>query len=100
MAYGNFKNQICKRTSYNTRGGVHYVNGEASADQSKAFRKNYAGIGYTYDVTRDAFIPPKPFNSWILNETSCLWEPPIVYPSDGKMYTWNENLGTWDLITE
>ena len=100
MHYGNIREQVCKRTSYNTRGGVHYVNGEASADQSKAFRKNYAGIGYTYDATRNAFIPPKPFNSWILNETSCLWEAPIVYPSDGKMYTWNENLGTWDLITE
>ena len=100
MHYGNFREQVCKRTSYNTRGGVHYTNGEPSADQSKAFRKNYAGIGYTYDETRDAFIPPKPFDSWVLNETSCLWEAPVAYPDDGQQYTWNEELGTWDLITE
>lgn len=100
MHYGNFREQVCKRTSYNTRGGVHYTNGEPSADQSKAFRKNYAGIGYTYDETRDAFIPPKPFDSWTLNETSCLWEAPVAYPDDGQQYTWNEELGTWDLITE
>lgn len=100
MHYGNFREQVCKRTSYNTRGGVHYTNGEPSDDQSKAFRKNYAGIGYTYDETRDAFIPPKPFNSWILNETSCLWEAPVVYPEDGQQYTWNEETTSWDLITE
>ncbi len=93
MAYGNFKNQTCKRTSYNTIGGVHSEGGTP-------FRKNYAGIGYTYDATRDAFIPPKPFNSWILNETSCLWEAPTAYPDDDNMYIWNEDLGTWDLITE
>ena len=98
--YGNFREQVCKRTSYNTRGGVHYANGEPSDDQSKAFRKNYAGIGYTYDETRDAFISPQPFDSWILNETSCLWEAPVAYPEDGQQYTWNEELGTWDLITE
>lgn len=100
MHYGNFREQVCKRTSYNTRGGVHYTNGEPSADQSQAFRKNYAGIGYTYDETRDAFIPPKPFDSWTLNEDSCLWEAPVAYPDDGQQYTWNEELGTWDLITE
>jgi len=93
MAYGNFKNQICKRTSYNTRGGVHSEGGVA-------FRKNYAGIGYTYDETRDAFIPPKPFDSWILNEDSCLWEAPTAYPDDDQMYTWNEETTSWDLITE
>ena len=93
MAYGNFKNQICKRTSYNTRGGVH-------SDGGVAFRKNYAGIGYTYDETRDAFIPPKPFDSWILNEDSCLWEAPTAYPDDDQMYTWNEETTSWDLITE
>ena len=98
--YGNFREQVCKRTSYNTKGGVHYTNGVPSDDQSKAFRKNYAGIGYSYDETRDAFIPPKPFDSWILNETSCLWEAPVAYPEDGQQYTWNEELGTWDLITE
>ena len=100
MHYGNFREQVCKRTSYNTRGGVHYTNGFPSDDQSKAFRKNYAGIGYTYDQNRDAFIPPKPFNSWTLNEDSCLWEAPIAYPEDGQRYTWNEETTSWDLITE
>ena len=60
-------------------------------------RKNYAGVGYTYDQTRDAFIPPKPFNSWTLNETTCLWDPPVVYPADGKIYLWNEETQQWDL---
>ena len=64
------------------------------------FRKNHAGIGYTYDEDRDAFIAPKPFNSWILNETTCLWEAPVVYPDDGERYTWNETTTTWDLIEE
>lgn len=58
-------------------------------------RKNYAGIGYTYDEQRDAFIPPKLFESWILNEETCLWEAPVPYPTDGKVYNWNENLGDW-----
>ena len=98
--YGNFREQVCKRTSYNTRGGVHYTNGEASDDQSQAFRKNYAGVGYIYDETRDAFIPPQPYDSWILNETSCLWEAPVAYPDDGQQYTWNEETTSWDLITE
>ena len=101
LVYQHMFGQLCKRTSYNTRGGVHYDSeiNEASADQSKAFRKNYAGVGYSYDAARDAFIPPQPFNSWTLNETSCLWEPPIAYPADGQAYEWNEELGTWDLIT-
>ena len=65
------------------------------------FRKNFAGIGFTYDSERDAFIPPKPFNSWILNEDSCRWESPIPYPSDGKLYTWNEDILNWEeLIIE
>jgi hypothetical protein len=83
---------VYKQTSYNTRGGVYYdpTTNEPSVDQSKAFRKNYAGLGYTYDYDRDAFIPPKPFNSWVLNETSCLWEAPVPMPTDGKRYTWNE----------
>jgi len=97
--YGNFREQVCKRTSYNTRGGIHYTNGVPSDDQSKAFRKNYAGIGYTYDQNRDAFIPPKPFNSWTLNENSCLWEAPVPYPNDGEMYQWNEETTNWDLVT-
>ncbi len=89
---------IYKRTSYNTSGGIHYTNGIPSQDQSKAFRKNYAGIGYYYDSIRDAFIPPKPFPSWTLNEESCLWQSPVPYPSDGKMYTWNEEILNWQEI--
>jgi hypothetical protein len=90
--------EIYKRTSYNTYGGVHYTNGEISQDQSKAFRKNYAGIGYYYDSIRDAFIPPKPYPSWILNENTCLWESPMPYPNDGNTYQWNEETGNWEQI--
>ncbi len=88
------------QTSYNTRGGVHYNpnTNTPSEDQTKALRKNYAGIGYTYDRERDAFIPPKPFNSWNLNETSCLWEPPTPYPDDGERYTWNEETTSWTQV--
>jgi len=87
---------VYKQTSYNTRGGVHYnpETGEPSADQTKAFRKNYAGIGYTYDEDRDAFIPPKPYDSWILDEDTCLWEAPVPMPEDG-MYTWDEETVNW-----
>ena len=89
-----------KQTSYNTRGGIHYEadNNTPSQDQSKAFRKNYAGIGYTYDEQRDAFIPPKPYPSWILNEFSCLWEAPIPRPTGNNPYKWNEETQTWDLM--
>lgn len=87
---------VYKQTSYNTRGGVHYQqDGTPSADQSKAFRKNYAGLGYTYDEQRNAFIPPKPFNSWVLNEQTCWWEAPIAMPQDGNRYTWNEETQSW-----
>jgi hypothetical protein len=82
--YGNFRNQTCIRTSYN--GNI---------------RKNYAGIGYLYDSELDAFIPPKPFNSWILNEETCQWESPVAYPSDvpeGAFYVWNEDIINWELI--
>ena len=104
--YGNFRGQSCKRTSYNTRGGVYYdaATQEPSQDQSKAFRKNYAGIGYTYDSQRDAFIPPKPFASWQLNDASCLWESPTPYPTDvgtaeaPKRYVWNEETLAWKLV--
>jgi hypothetical protein len=104
--YGNFRSQTCKQTSYNTRGGVYYdaVTNEPSQDQTKAFRKNYAGIGYTYDSQRDAFIPPKPFASWQLNDASCLWESPTPYPADvgtaesPKRYTWNEETLAWTLV--
>ena len=84
-------NDVWKQTSYNTYGGVHKLGGTP-------FRKNYAGIGYIYDQTRDAFIPPKPFNSWILNEDTCRWEAPVAYPNDDNKYTWNEQNQTWDLI--
>lgn len=89
------------QTSYNTRGGIHYKpdSNEPSEDQSKALRKNYAGIGYTYDRTRDAFIPPKPFNSWLLNEDSCLWDPPVPYPNDGERYLWNEESVNWEQVS-
>lgn len=85
------------QTSYNTRGGVHYnpETGEPSVDQSKALRKNYAGIGFTYDREKDAFIPPKPFNSWVLDSTTCLWNAPVEYPSDGKFYQWDEATTDW-----
>lgn len=88
------------QTSYNTRGGVHYNpnSNTPSDDQSKALRKNYAGIGYTYDAQKDAFIPPKPYASWTLNESSCLWEAPTPYPNDDRMYTWNESTTSWTVI--
>lgn len=90
------------QTSYNTRGGVHYdpATGEPSADQSKALRKNYAGIGYSYDATRDAFIPPKPYASWILDDQTCLWNAPVPYPTDGKHYQWDEATTSWVEIPE
>ena len=93
--YGNFREQVCKRTSYNTSGGVHKNGGVP-------FRKNYAGIGYSYDETRDAFIPPKPFDSWILNETNCTWDAPVPRPDDESsgMYVWDENVVNWVLMTE
>ena len=81
---------VWKQTSYNTIGGVHKSGGTP-------LRKNHAGIGYTYDEDKDAFIPPKPFNSWTLNETTCLWEAPVAYPDDDNDYTWNESTQTWDL---
>lgn len=91
---------VYKQTSYNTRGGVHYdpATGEPSADQSKAFRKNFAGIGYSYDESRDAFIPPKPYASWLLNESTCYWEPPVDYPDDDNDFVWNEEQLRWDLV--
>lgn len=76
------------QTSYNTHGGVHATGGTP-------LRKNYAGIGYTYDRTRDAFIPPQPYPSWTLNETTCLWQAPVEYPTDGKLYIWNEAGQQW-----
>ena len=86
--YGEFRGQVCKRTSYNTYGGVHSLGGDA-------YRKNYAGIGYTYNSARDAFIPPKPFPSWVLNTTTCLWDAPTPMPADDKRYMWNEETVSW-----
>jgi hypothetical protein len=79
---------IWKRTSYNTQGGKHLLG-------KTPFRKNYAGIGYTYDATRDAFIPPQPFPSWILDEETCFWGAPTPMPEDGQMYTWDEATTSW-----
>lgn len=88
------------QTSYNTRGGVHYEPNShtPSTDQSKALRKNFAGIGFSYDSEKDAFIPPQAFPSWVLNEETCLWEAPVPYPDDGLYYTWNETTQTWDEV--
>jgi hypothetical protein len=86
--YANELGMACKRTSYNTVGGVHQNGGTP-------FRKNYAGIGFTYDPQRDAFIPPKPFASWVLNEDTCLWDAPVAMPSDGQMYQWDEATLLW-----
>jgi hypothetical protein len=98
-AYASLYNCKVLRTSYNTRGGIHYQEDNTpSEDQTKAFRKNYAGIGYYYDEQRDAFIPPKPYSSWVLNEFSCLWESPVPYPNDGYIYMWNEESQTWNII--
>jgi len=98
--YGSKRGMKCLRTSYNTRGGVHYTDGEPSADQSKALRGNYAGIGYEYRSDLDAFIAPQPFESWTLNETTFLWESPVPYPEDGEMYKWDEETTNWVLIEE
>jgi hypothetical protein len=81
------------QTSYNTQGGVHSQGGTP-------LRKNYAGIGYSYDRSRDAFIPPQPYASWSLNADTCLWDAPIPYPNDGKVYTWNEDAVTWQELEE
>jgi hypothetical protein len=85
------------QTSYNTHGGIYYKpdSRDPSEDQSKALRKNYAGIGYTYNETLDAFIPPKRFASWVLDEETCLWNAPIAYPEDENRYTWNEDTLSW-----
>ena len=86
-------NDIWKMTSYNTFGGIHKLGGTP-------FRKNFAGIGFKYDQYKDAFIEPKPFNSWILNDTTCQWEAPVAYPNDGQIYNWNETIQNWELITK
>ena len=82
---------IWKQTSYNTIGGVHTLGGTP-------LRKNHAGIGFTYDEDKDAFIPKQPFNSWTLNEDTCQWEAPVAYPDDGKRYGWNEEITNWEEV--
>ena len=89
--YGDFRGQVCKRTSYNTFGNKH--------PEGKPFRKNYAGMGYTYDATRDAFIPPQLFPSWVLNEETCQWDAPVAMPADGQLYNWDEATTSW-VVTE
>ena len=81
------------QTSYNTRGGIHLLGGTP-------LRKNFAGIGNIYDAQKDAFYSEQPYPSWTLNETTCLWEAPVAYPTDGQRYTWNETNQTWDLVSE
>ena len=87
-----------KQTSYNSSGGIHYTDGEPSEDQSKALRFNYAGIGFTYDENRDAFIPPQPHASWVLDEATCQWVAPIAYPAEG-VHVWDEQAGDWVEVT-
>lgn len=89
----HFNAADCKRTSYNTFLNTHSLGGTP-------FRKNFAGIGYTYDSARDAFIAPKPFPSWVLNETTCGYEAPTAYPTDGQYYKWNEETTSWDVVTD
>lgn len=85
--YGEIRNQVCKRTSYNTSAGAHRLGGTP-------FRKNYAGVGFTYDAELDAFIPPKPFSSWVLSQQTACWEPPIAQPTEGS-WEWDETTTSW-----
>jgi hypothetical protein len=85
------------QTSYNTRGGVHYGQ-DGQPDDGTPLRKNYAGVGFTYDSAKDAFIPPQPYASWTLNDDTCLWEAPVAYPDDGERYTWDEETTSWVLV--
>ena len=91
--YSSIREQVCKRTSYNTQGGTHKLGGTP-------YRKNYAGIGYSYDESRDAFIPPQPYTSWVLDESTCSWSAPVSMPTDAgedEYYEWNESTTSWDL---
>ena len=105
-AWGSPDNWI--QTSYNTRKGMHYAPSTVDAPYSEspkpdggvAFRKNYAGVGYTYDADRDAFIPPQPYPSWTLVESTCQWTAPVAYPDDDKRYTWDEDVTNWVEIPE
>jgi hypothetical protein len=86
------------QTSYNTRNGVHYGQ-DGQPDGGVALRKNYAGIGYSYDSVRDAFIPPQPYPSWTLDEDTCNWNSPTPYPTDGNIYAWDEATTSWTEVT-
>lgn len=86
--YGAFRGQACKRTSYNTVEGIHLAGGTP-------YRKNYAGVGFIYDEARDAFIPPKPYPSWVLDESLCIWSPPVPRPEDGQPWQWDEDSMSW-----
>ena len=95
-AVGDANNWV--QTSFNTRGGVHFAPNSNEPDGGIALRKNYAGKGYTYDQTRDAFVPPKPHLSWILDEDTCQWDAPTPMPEDDKMYKWDEDTTSWEEI--
>ncbi len=97
-AVGDSSNWI--QTSYNTKGGIHYTPNSNEPDGGIALRKNFAGIGYTYDSDKDAFYQPQPYPSWLLNEESYQWESPVPYPDDGGNYNWNEENQSWDLEDE
>jgi hypothetical protein len=94
--YGSLRNQSCKRTSYNAWAGKKQDPETGEPTEEPAFRKNYAGVGFTYDLELDAFIPPKPFNSWILNEDTCLWDSPVPQPDTENPYIWNEETISWE----
>ena len=91
--YADFRGQTCKRASYNTMANEH-------SGEGTAFRGNYAGIGFTYDTENDVFYEPKPYRKWILDETTWTWKAPVDMPDDGKFYTWNDNTGAWEEISE
>ena len=97
-AVGDPSNWI--QTSYNTRGGVHYAPNSNTPDNGVALRKNFASIGDIYDVTSDAFYNVKPYSSWTLNEETCIWDAPVAFPDDGKMYKWDEDSKSWKEVTE
>ena len=88
------------QTSYNTKGGIHYAPNSQTPDGGVALRKNYAGIGHTYDATRDAFITPQPYSSWTLDDDTCQWNAPVAYPDDDKFYIWDEENTQWEEVTD
>lgn len=89
--------QTYKKTSYNTRGGIHYGQ-DGQPDNGVAFRANYAGLGYTYDPTNDVFYAPKPYASWTIGAPTWVWQAPVPYPTNGKTYTWDETNQTWNVV--